>query len=101
MPRVPHNTCQRSGVHFSEVILTFTVDLAYFSRSTGKRVFFRAPNTTQHLLEVWGAFFRGDLDFEPTFQGQLENVFFRASNTTQHLLDFWVAFFGGDLDLEL
>jgi hypothetical protein len=66
-------------------------------------VFFRAPNTTQHLSEVWGAVFGGDLELDrwPTFQGQLKNVFFRAPNTVQHLPEVLDAFFVGDLDLDL
>jgi hypothetical protein len=55
MPQILHNTYRASEMHFRG---ENDLDLVtYFSKSTEKLIF-GAQNTTQHLLEVWGVFFR-------------------------------------------
>jgi hypothetical protein len=53
VPRIPHNTCQRSGVRFSEVTLTLTFDLLF---KVNLKTCFSCPEF--HLPEVWGVFRR-------------------------------------------
>jgi hypothetical protein len=84
VPRMPHNTCQTSGVPFSEVTSTFTIDLLF---RVNWKTCFLCPECHTTLAGRLGAFFGGDLDLDRwptcTFQGQLKNVFFRAPKTTQ------------------
>jgi hypothetical protein len=61
VPRIPHNTCRRSGVHFSEVTLILTVDL--FFKVNWKTCFFvpRIPDSrrgaNQYGFAVFGTEF--------------------------------------------
>jgi hypothetical protein len=92
-----HNTCRRSGVHFSEVTSTLTVDLLF--KINWKTPFF-VPRMPHNTCRTSGVQFRRWPWPLTYFSRSTGKRVFCAPNATQHLQEVWGTFFGADLDLD-